>query len=1191
MREHNPGPIVLPVPLYNMFQLKWITSFRKPIMSGYTQSSGSIIDYVILRIFVLLALSTCWSWSLNREECEAKRAFDSQSHQFDRGGIYNDSGDSRKILLLPFRNTMFIGSDMGFGNDNIISGLSDNICSVGNIITDDNHMGGIDWYYYFQDGEMEIDSHDLGSSAVVFTPDALALRTPKLWMPSTSLHIGNYDAMTILLSEYLPTVIPPYIHSCHYFVSPILLSTRHEPQYAHYCHRLRLMSNNGEWSNRVSDTHEDNDHFYDYAAGYYARPSAGVSDDVLAKISHQSPKRGDDLDARAMATIALMEEAANVPTVLAIRPFIAVGIIKPIRMMLQRVLHYGEIMRLILYHCHYCYSRYDNFDNRCMMADPTVDTLWDVGITWSIVAYGSLRNFATSAPAPMDAQTLLYDVGSVSNSLHDALRLIEWIDVTTWTQCLIAGSPISSALHNIQLTSTNIVDPWGAIVGVVRRPTCARLMITYHTSTWVGYYYYSSAATPFGPCFSADTLPLHMHSCRYSNHDGGDFPCTVSPNLDGRNEQQKKFEKKHTGYHCKSSSNYYAGTQVSMRTMHNSHQMHLVRSQDHGEPIGCIFRWNKNSELTDYIVKSRKHGERIVCAINPQYRLRLLHHGANFMLDASTSMCASIEPITDTSSNVDDYFNGYVERTDAKTCVIGDTNANVDDNITNGAGMSYSNGPVDWGAVSEPLTNIYGHYCAAWRAQGKPSFLMSDMSVTSYADIRTSPSPCTITRRLLRLLLIWIQPFETPLIEDNCRSIDSNAMYAWATSETGEVDLDVEVEEHDLTDDTNMPSRASLVNGEQLLLGMIEEPDTNSIRYNDATIDGPLLGIYKHLMQQPMKRRFDDLANVSMQLLMKSAQYCSSHEHHIIMIVLCMNLAPIIVPLSQYDASTNATKMELRMYAIRKDITPLDGQNNNSSSTSMGRYDIVDSGTRSSDTVTEEHLMSIEGEQPYEGITLSDLRTRLVFADDVFNSGLSVPTIDLHSIGTLPKIEKSCSYLGSLSSECMPQHLNELYRNDPTSPGHTHDATIVNFSSNTQPKNAAHTIHLMLSDNSALENNDSGTSGFNAMVKYWAYQAISTWLILQLAVFLNRGKLKLVSTAGNTTALNGYQTFGRLMGSHGIQYHIDRTNGTNRRGVTNECRPDVDTDSISTIDASTFREYWYSKSSQHLTMVLTRNLI
>ena len=350
----------------------------------------------------------------------------------------------------------------------------------------------------------------------------------------------------------------------------------------------------------------------------------------------------------------------------------------------------------------------------------------------------------------------------------------------------------------------------------------------------------------------------------------------------------------------------------------------------------------------------------------------------------------------------------------------------MDINITNGDGKSNANGPVDWGAVLEPLTNTYGHYCVAWKAQGKPSSLMSDTSVTSYADIRTSSSPCTTTWRLLRLLLIWMQPFEMSLCEGDCRSID-----AWTTSETGEDDLTVEVEEQGLNDDTNIPSCASLVNGEQLPSGMIEEIGTDSIQDDVATIDRPLLGIYKHLMQQPMKRRFDDLANMSMQLLMKLAQYCSPHEHHIIMIVPCMNLAPIIVPLRQYDASTNATKMELRMYAIRKDITPLDGQNNNSSSTSMGRYDIVDSGTRSCDTVVEEHLMPIEGEQPYEGITSSGLRTRLVFADDVFNSGLSVQTVDLHSIGTLPKIEKSCSYLGSLSSECMPQHLNELYRKIP----------------------------------------------------------------------------------------------------------------------------------------------------------------
>jgi len=276
-------------------------------MSGYTQSSGSIIDYVILRIFVLLALPIiCWSWSLNREECEAKRAFDSQSHQFDRGGIYNDLGDSRKLLLL-----LLSGRNMGYGNDNIIiSGLSDNTGSVDNIITDDNSMGDIDWYYYYdlQDGELEIDSHD---HSATFTPGALISSTPKLWVPSTLLHIGNYDAMTIRPPRYLPTVIPSYTHGCHYFMCPILLSTRHESQYVHKCHRCHLMSNNGEWSDRVSDTHEDNDHLYDHMAGYYAYPSAGVPEDVLATIIYQSSKRGDDLDASTTAG-EMPEQVTNV---------------------------------------------------------------------------------------------------------------------------------------------------------------------------------------------------------------------------------------------------------------------------------------------------------------------------------------------------------------------------------------------------------------------------------------------------------------------------------------------------------------------------------------------------------------------------------------------------------------------------------------------------------------------------------------------------------------------------------------------------------------------------------------------------------------------------------------------------------------------------------------------------------------
>ena len=161
------------------------------------------------------------------------------------------------------------------------------------------------------------------------------------------------------------------------------------------------------------------------------------------------------------------------------------------------------------------------------------------------------------------------------------------------------------------------------------------------------------------------------------------------------------------------------------------------------------------------------------------------------------------------------------------------------------------------------------------------------------------------------------------------------------------------------------------------------------------------------------------------------------------------------------------------------------------------------------------------------------------------------------------KIVKYCSIECQISSECMPQHLNELCRNDPTSSGRTHDATIVNFSSDIQSKNATHTNHLMLSYSFTLENISSGTLRFSAMVKCWACQATFIWLITQPVLFLKRGKLKLTSTTGDTAISYGHQTVGRLMGRNGFQYYINRTNhGTNRRGVTNECRPHVDTDSI-----------------------------
>jgi hypothetical protein len=1375
-----------------MFQLKWFMRLvRQPVQLEYTQSSGSIIDYVILRIFVLLALCICWSWSLNSDECEAKRAFDSQSHQFDRG----------EIVLLPFRDTLFIARNNNNGNDNnIISGLGDNTGSFDNIITDDNSMGDIDWYYYYdlQDGELEID----------------------------------YDAMTIRPPRYLPTVIPSYTHGCRYFMCSILLSTRHESQYVHKCHRCHLMSNNGECSDRVYDTHEDNDHLYDHMAGYYAYPSAGVPEDVLATIIYQSSKRGDDLDVSATAMITgempeqvtngsdcktyvtLMEEAINVSTVLAIHSFVGIGI-KRIRVtvILQQDRPFGETTRLIVYLCHYCYSRYDKFESRCMIAYPTaMITLWDDDVnSCPILAYGSLLK-ATSTPAPMDAQPLFdgHDVGSTSTLLHGTLRLIEWIDVTTWTQCLIARRPISlhmvrqicfrynrffgnvpspqmvtkygesscimnlrqedvcnaslfltevesldinflglsrsyekevfnstmqgrlvphqicrlvclvrsavngessafdwsqfvpytgtitgntvtswrantcetsyvgyffmsreneepvscsikpkeqgehnvcvhcvvvlkehgestvcsintqhpphceialrlgfstsSALHTTLITSTNIVDPWGAIVDVMRRPTYTRLTTAYHISTWFGYYYCFFVVTSCELRFSTDTIPLHMHSCRCSNHDGGDFPWIVSSNLDmdtydklvttscvptwrdssgstvestakktkptafamlcyvsgihtktygygnvgmpydspqrlgimkdgafhtctimsdvpdvqyverdrllpnkqdaaetatvgtdsvicatsyelekacgycndqssnngigspykpSRDGEEYSVVISNGGYHSdaiahtiKSSLSYYADTQVCMHDMHNSHLMHLVTSQDHGEPIGCILRWRRqNGEPIDCIVKTRKYGERIVCIITPQHSL--------LRRDVAIHIIATrIESITETRS-VDDNFNNYVETIGAKACVIGDYDVNMDNNITSDVGKSYTNGAVDWGAVFEPITNIYGNYCAAWKAQRKSSPPMHDTSVTAYASSHASTyassSLYAINQRSLfeslRLLLPWMQPFETSSCEDNRRSIDSDAVYAWTTSETSKDDVAVEVEEQGLNDDTNMSSCAPLVNGEHLLRGMIKETDTNS---TDRSL---LLGI--HLIQQLMMCRFDYLAYAPMQLSTNLAQYCVSHEHHVIMTVFCIILhaliAPIIVPMNPYDASATTTKLELQAYGMRKDITPPDEHNS---------------------TVVEEHPTSIEAERSYGGINLSGPRTRCVLTDDVFTDGLNTPTVDLYSC-LLSKIKNLHSYLGLLSSECMPQHPTELCRNDSTSSGRIHDTTIVNFISDTRSKNATYTNHFMLPYNFALENISSGTLRLSAMVENWTFRAIS----------------------------------------------------------------------------------------------------
>ena len=391
-------------------------------------------------------------------------------------------------------------------------------------------------------------------------------------------------------------------------------------------------------------------------------------------------------------------------------------------------------------------------------------------------------------------------------------------------------------------------------------------------------------------------------------------------------------------------------------------------------------------------------------------------------------------------------------------------------------------------------------------------------------------------------------------------------MYAWPTSENGEDDLVVEIEKQGLNDDTNTPSRTSLVNEEHLLRGMIKETDSNS---TDRSL---LLGIHLmqqlmkrwHLMQQMVKSRFDYLAYVSMQLLMNLAQCCLSHEHHVIMVVSCIILhaliTPIIVPMNPHDASTTATKLELRAYEMRKDITLLDGHNNTSSSTSIGGYDTADDGIRSNGTGVEEHPTSIEAERSYGGINLSGPRTRCVLTDDVFTDGLNAPTVDLHSC-LLSKIKNLRSYLDLLSSECISQHLIELCQNDSTSSGRTHDATIVNFSSDIQPENRAHTNHLMLFYIFTLGSISSGTLRFSAMVKYWTFQPV---------LFLKRGKLKLTSTTGDTTISYGHQTVRRLMGRNRFQYNIDRTNhGTNRRGVTNECIPHVDTDSISTIDAST----------------------
>ena len=355
-----------------------------------------------------------------------------------------------------------------------------------------------------------------------------------------------------------------------------------------------------------------------------------------------------------------------------------------------------------------------------------------------------------------------------------------------------------------------------------------------------------------------------------------------SNNVIGSPYKPSRYGKEHSG--VISSGGYYP--------MHNSHLMHLVRSQDHGEPIGWILRWRrKNDELIDCIVKPRKHGERIVCTITPQHSL--LHRDV-----AIHTIATRIESITETSSSVDDNINSYMET----TYVIKMEHVLI----------CYRTGmpdiaDVDWGTKVTSSVEVCEHN-TAWTA-------------TSAVMICASPPFAIILSRRLPLLSIQLHSLDVYLSGNTDDSLDNGTSYQFPTSCCFGIRITPRFCEHGSADSTKIPSFApSTEYGEHLLwiMGMIF--DVNSIRcVVDCTENHSLHGITGVLMQQLLEHGCDGYT----QQLMDWAYYYSPHRRSVIMAPFDANLSASVRSYNDHTSTSNVitTNGELRSFAMESDMS------------------------------------------------------------------------------------------------------------------------------------------------------------------------------------------------------------------------------------------------------------------------------
>ena len=207
-------------------------------------------------------------------------------------------------------------------------------------------------------------------------------------------------------------------------------------------------------------------------------------------------------------------------------------------------------------------------------------------------------------------------------------------------------------------------------------------------------------------------------------------------------------------------------------------------------------------------------------------------------------------------------------------------------------------------------------------ADTPPLLLVFDMETASATTICTSSPRTTIP--LLRLSALMHLPGMF-LLGNNSGSFANETPHHLSSSRCLYASTTLQIGKHGSGDSIKRRSRAPLINGEQLPGRAEKTVNVNLIRDAVATTGNhSLTGVYGNLTQQLMKRRHTYTACISMRQLMDLAYFSSCCRS----VIMAMLLASLHASIAHINASSrlfnaaNTTEMELRTFALRRDILP-----------------------------------------------------------------------------------------------------------------------------------------------------------------------------------------------------------------------------------------------------------------------------